>query len=296
MAHVPGASARAVDSLINYSSDLKIGLVQFPVQGCRSMSDLLMQMAEYACAAKAEGAGLVVFPELLAWDLLDEFSGSTTRDLERLACEVWPSYQAGVLKMAQQFNLPILAGTFPRLTAEGVMNTALMAWDSGAVLQDKLLLTPEERAMGWVPGGDIKTFEGPWGRTAILVCYDSQSPRVSAMLSDFAPELILVPSMTFGNGCRRVRAAAQALAVSHHCYVAVTGVVDAPKCQVPGLVGQAVLFTPVDHGFPGVAAEGQLGVSGLTFGECSFAQLRASRKRDEVVWAGRDERVHARFR
>jgi predicted amidohydrolase len=295
MSHAPGASTRAVGTVVQVGSDWKVGLVQFPVRGCSTVQTLLTQMAEYICVARDEGAELVVFPELMAWELIDESRGQVPNDLRELADKVWPIYADGVRKMAAQYKVPILAGTFPRLTNEGVVNTALMQFPNRTILQDKLLLTPEERDMGWVAGKRFEVFETPWGRTAMLVCYDCQSPRLSAALSAAEPDLILVPSMTGEWGFHRVRLAARALAVSHHCYVAATGVVDALQGPPQGFSGQAAVFTPMDQGFPGLAAEGEKGVPGLTFGEVSFSQLRASRGRDNVVWAGRDERVHARY-
>lgn len=296
MSHAPGATARAVGTFVGSGSDWKIGLVQFPVRGSSSVPKLLAQMAGYICAAKSGGAKLVVFPELMVWELLDESRGQIPQDLKQFAEEAWPEFQIGVRKLVTEYDVPILAGTFPRLTEDGVVNTALMQFSDRVILQDKLLLTPEERDMGWSSGKRLEAFETPWGRTVMLVCYDSQSPRLSAALSAAEPDLILVPSMTGEWGFHRVRLAAQALAVSHHCYVAVTGVVDAAHGPPQGFVGQAAVFTPMDHGFPGIAAEGERGVPGLTFGEVSFAQLRESRDRANVVWAGRDERVHARYR
>lgn len=296
MSHAPGASTRAVGMGVAGDSDWKVGLVQFPVRGAGSIQTLLAQMAEYVCAARDEGAKLVVFPELMAWELIDESGGMIPQDLRELADKAWPEYETGVRKLVTEYDVPILAGTFPRLTNEGVVNTALMQFQTRAVWQDKLLLTPEERDMGWVPGQHFEVFQTPWGKTAILVCYDCQSPRFSAALSAAEPDIILVPSMTGEWGLHRVRLASQALAVSHHCYVAVTGVVDAPEGRPQGFHGQAVLCTPMDQGFEGFASEGVRNCPGLTLGEVSFELLRASRNRSNVVWAGRDERVHARYR
>ncbi|HVH99270.1 MAG TPA: nitrilase-related carbon-nitrogen hydrolase, partial [Enhygromyxa sp.] len=189
-------------------------------------------------------------------------------------------------------GVAILGGTAPRSTDAGIVNTAMLAFPNGQrVLQDKLFLTPDEAAWGWTTGDSLQVFDTPWGRSTMLICYDSQFPSLSHQLGEAAPELLLIPSMTCDKGLFRVRWSAQARAIEHHAYVVVVGTVDA-HASAAGFHGQAVVLTPQDSGFAGVLAEGPRNREAIVHAKLDLAQLRRSRIA-AGLYAARDQAKRA---
>lgn len=257
----------------------KVAAVQFPIENGLAPADFLQKVRGYAREAKAQGAGVVVFPELTALDLIPR--GTTEQDaaaLKQVAEKLTPQIFESVQAMAKEEGLAILAGSFPRSTPKGVVNTAILAFPEGrVVLQDKLFLTPDEVAWGWVGGDELKVFDAPWGRTTILICYDSQFPALSHELRQALPEVVLVPSMTGSKGLKRVRWASQARAVEHHAYVVVTGTTDPVGRAGRDYSGQAVFLTPQEEGFPGLLQAGKKDVPSVVSAELDLIKLRQSR-------------------
>jgi predicted amidohydrolase len=278
---------------------LEVAAVQYPIRGGLQLGELLAQIERYAAEARDAGAKLVVFPELVVLDLLESAApvigqgAAQTEDseavqLRRIASEITPRYFDAIQALSQRLGVAILGGTAPRESDRGIVNTAVLALPDGQrVLQDKLFLTPDEAAWGWTTGDRLRVFDAPWGRSTILICYDSQFPSLSHQLSEAAPELILIPSMTCEHGFFRVRWAAQARAVEHHAYVVVVGTVDAGATP-DGFHGQAAFLTPQDSGFAGVLAEGPRNREAIVYAQLDLAQLRRSRN-TAGLYAARDQ-------
>jgi predicted amidohydrolase len=279
---------------------LAVAAVQYPIRGGLDVTELLARIEHFAAEAQAGGAELVVFPELVVLDLLEsavpvigqgaaQAQDAEATQLRRIAREVTPRYFEEIQSSSRRLGVAILGGSAPRETSGGgIVNTALLAFPDGQrVLQDKLFLTPDEAAWGWTYGDRLRVFDAPWGRSTILICYDSQFPSLSQQLSEAAPELILIPSMTSDHGFFRVRWAAQARAIEHHAYVVVVGTVDAEPTP-DGYHGQAAFLTPQDSGFAGVLAEGPRNREAIVHAKLDLAQLRRSR-RAAGLYAARDQ-------
>lgn len=274
---------------------LKISAIQFPIRGAQSFASHLKKMRRYLDQAVKQGAGLVVFPELAVLDLLIESHGeshaeSEAQQLERFAREHTAQVFEIIRQWSRETGVAILGGTFPRVHSQNddgikIRNTAILALPNGDVhFQDKLHLTPDEKNWKWQAGDELKTFDAPWGRTVILICYDSQFAELSHLLSRMKPEMILVPSMTGSEGYFRVRWASQARAIEHHAFVVVTGTVDARSQRE--YVGQAAFITPQDSLFPsGVLSQGKMNRPGVVTEELDFNRLRKSRENAGVYSA-----------
>jgi predicted amidohydrolase len=198
---------------------------------------------------------------------------------------------AFVESLAQEAGVAILAGSAPYIEDECLYNTAILALGDGRTwLQHKLFPTPEEREWGMVGGTAISVIDAPWGRTCVLVCYDSEFPSISAALASAEPELFLIPSMTNADGLYRVRWAAKARVVEHHAYAVIASIV-ASDIYGELYCGQVSALTPRQPGFPGVLALGPLDESALVAVDLDLEKLRQSRKsagmypaRDQERW------------
>jgi predicted amidohydrolase len=281
---------------------LKVAAIQYPIEGGRSLEATLAKMEAYVRQARAGGAGLVVFPELFVLDRVSATGASRAgqtagltekQQLARIAREETPTFFERAKHLARELDVAILAGSFPRELAAseggGIVNTSLLAFPDGRiVMQDKLHLTPDEVTWGWKAGETLQVFEAPWGRSTILICYDSQFPGLSASLAQSAPEMILIPSMTGAKGLQRVRWSAQARAVEQHAFVVVTGTVEAAGSTQLDHSARAVFLSPQDAGFPGVLRQGPLNREAIVYSDLNLTQLRASRAK-AGLYAGRDQ-------
>jgi predicted amidohydrolase len=109
-------------------------------------------------------------------------------------------------------------------------------------------------------GNTLKTFDTDCGKIGVLICYDSEFPELSRLLSDEGMDILFVPFLTdTQNGYSRVRLCAQARAVENECYVAIAGSVgNLPKVHNMDIqYAQSAVFTPCDFSFPnnGIKAE-----------------------------------------
>lgn len=274
------ASAHAQNACVDVFSkrvqmnELKVAAVQFPLAEAGDAQTFLNKVAQYIKEAKAAGSDLVVFPELITTELVD-WNQPDIPQLEKIATDFTPQYIEFIKSQAKANNISILGGTTPRKTADGIVNTAIMAFPDGrTILQDKLFLTPDEKLWNWESGSALKTFNTPWGKTAILICFDSEFPVISHMLAKEQPDVILVPSWTSTeSGLNRVDYSSRARAVEHYAYVVKTGTVQAEGAVLPHF-GQASLHIPQDNGFATKPQEGNLNKAEILFGKLDLQALR----------------------
>jgi predicted amidohydrolase len=259
---------------------IKVSAIQYPVEYGLSLEQVLAKVTRFAEKSKKEGAEVIVFPELFVLDVLPKGGSGTAAEkarLKKLVDEDQSQIVAHFQKLSRELQVPIQAGSFPRREGTEIRNTAHLFFPDGRELQqDKLFLTPWEKEFGWSPGNELKVFDTPWGRSAILICYDCQFAALSEKLAPYQPELIFVPSMTGDKGFHRVRWAAQARSVEHFAYVVVTGTTDS-SVRGREYLGQAAFITPQDEGFPGILAEGKLNEAGVTTATFDLRKLREGR-------------------
>lgn len=282
-------AAAEESSRLAVMASLKVAAVQYPVRVGVTLESHLARVEKAVRDAKRRGAQLVVFPELAMYELVSPASAlSESAQLARIAREETPRILDHAAELSAREGVAILAGSAPRVTRKGIVNTAMLVFPDGKrVLQDKLFLTPDEVAWGWKAGSELKVFDAPWGRSTILICYDSQFPALSHALSSSAPDLVLVPSMTGAKGFSRVRWASQARAIEQHAYVVVTGTISTSR-NAGDFVGQAAFLTPQEAGFAGLARSGPKNRSTIVDATLDFDQLRKS-KLETGLYSGRDQ-------
>ena len=186
----------------------------------RNLADAERLIAE----AAADGAQLVLLPEYFC------FMGF--KDTDKLA--VREAYRDGPIQRfladaARRHKLWVIGGTLPVTAPEPsrVLNTTLVFDPQGheAARYDKIHLFNFEKgeesfdeARTICPGDEVRTFQSPFGRVGLSVCYDLRFPELYRRMGDCA--LIVVPSaFTYTTGRAHWEMLLRARAVENQCYV-----------------------------------------------------------------------------
>ncbi|MGT2472265.1 carbon-nitrogen hydrolase family protein [Paraburkholderia terrae] len=174
--------------------------------------------------AAADGAQLVLLPEYFC------FMGY--KDTDKLT--VREPYGDGPIQRfladaARRHKVWVIGGTLPLTAPEEtrVLNTTLVFDPQGneAARYDKIHLFNFEKgeesfdeARTIRPGDTVRTFDAPFGRVGLSVCYDLRFPELYRRMGDCA--LIVVPSaFTYTTGRAHWETLLRARAVENQCYV-----------------------------------------------------------------------------
>ncbi|MFP6556858.1 carbon-nitrogen hydrolase family protein [Paraburkholderia sp. B3] len=190
----------------------------------RNLADAGRLIAEAAAA----GARLVLLPEYFC------FMGH--KDSDKLA--VREPYGDGPIQRflaeaALKNKVWIIGGTLPLLVPDPapeenrVLNTTLVFDTRGEEVAryDKIHLFNFEKdaesfdeARTIRPGAEVRTFEAPFGRVGLSVCYDLRFPELYRRMGDCA--LMVVPSaFTYTTGRAHWQTLLRARAIENQCYV-----------------------------------------------------------------------------
>jgi nitrilase len=174
--------------------------------------------------AARDGAQLVLLPEYFC------FLGF--KDTDKLALRETPHegpIQQFLSDAARKHGVWVIGGTLPLASPEPdrVLNTTLVFDPTGKQVAryDKIYLFNFEKgeesfdeARTICPGSEVRTFEAPFGRVGLSVCYDLRFPEIYRKMGDCA--LIVVPSaFTYTTGRAHWEILLKARAVENQCYV-----------------------------------------------------------------------------
>ena len=177
-------------------NDLRAAAVQFQHQSGNKSANLEV-VREYTAKAAAEGANLVVFPEMCItgyWHLRD----LPRTDLEALA-EPIPDGETtqALLNLAKKYGLSVGAGFIERGDNGRLFNSYVVAMPDGRTACHRKLHCFINEHMS--SGDDYTVFELPDGTKAgILICYDcnlGENVRITALKG---AEVLLAPHQTGG--------------------------------------------------------------------------------------------------
>ena len=186
----------------------------------RNLADAGRLIAE----AARGGAQLVLLPEYFCY--------MGFKDTDKLAIRETPGsgpIQQFLSDAAREHRVWIIGGTLPLRSPEEnrVLNTTLVFDPSGTQVAryDKIHLFNFEKgeesfdeARTICPGSEVRTFEAPFGRVGLSVCYDLRFPELYRKLGDCA--LMVVPSaFTYTTGNAHWETLLKARAVENQCYV-----------------------------------------------------------------------------
>ena len=174
--------------------------------------------------AAAGGAKLVLLPEYFCFMGFKDTDKLTVREPHGDG-----PIQHFLADAARRHGVWVIGGTLPLVAPEAsrVLNTTLVFSPDGeeAARYDKIHLFNFEKgsesfdeARTIRPGDTVRTFDAPFGRVGLSVCYDLRFPELYRQMGDCA--LIVVPSaFTYTTGRAHWEMLLRARAVENQCYV-----------------------------------------------------------------------------
>lgn len=272
---------------------------------CQYAIELFEDWASYAAhldalVAEAVGSGaeLLLLPEYAAMTLTGLLPESERGDLHKSIFGIQsllPRWLELCEDLARKHAVYFCPGSAPVADSDGkYRNRAFLFGPDGALgHQDKIIMTRFEREQWNIAGGveGLSTFETPFGRLGILICYDNEFPMLARRLAERGVDLVLAPSCTDTEaGYYRVRIGAQARALENQFAVLVSPTAGlAPwSPAVDENAGRAALYVPADYGMPpsGVWAESDAVFtpdSRWLYGEIDLADVAKLRKEGQVA-------------
>ncbi len=184
----------------------------------------LAEAGRLIAEAARDGAKLVLLPEYFCY--------MGFKDTDKLALREKPGdgpIQQFLSDTAREHNVWVIGGTLPLEApdASRVLNSSIVFDPSGKQVAryDKIHLFNFEKgadsfdeARTIQPGADVQTFDAPFGRVGLSVCYDLRFPELYRSMGDCA--LIVVPSaFTYVTGQAHWEMLLRARAVENQCYV-----------------------------------------------------------------------------
>lgn len=174
--------------------------------------------------AVQQGAQLVLLPEY--WPIMGMHDIDKVDVAEQIG--VGP-IQACMSDLAREHRIWLIGGTLPIVASESgkVLNTLLVYGPAGerVARYDKIHLFgftkgdesyDESRTI--VPGSAVTTFDAPFGKVGLSVCYDLRFPELYRAMGDCA--LIVVPAaFTYTTGKAHWEILLRARAIENQCYI-----------------------------------------------------------------------------
>ncbi|MBQ5941891.1 carbon-nitrogen hydrolase family protein [Massilia sp. AB1] len=188
------------------------------------VSDNLATVRRLVGEAAARGAGLVALPEY--WPIMG------MSDADKVAHAEQPGsgpIQDCMAALAREHGVWLIGGTLPLVSKEDgkVLNTTLVYDPQGQAVSryDKIHLfgfnkgsESYDEARTIVPGETIGSFEAPFGRVGLSICYDLRFPELFRAMGECA--LIVVPAaFTHTTGRAHWEVLLRARAIENQCYV-----------------------------------------------------------------------------
>ncbi|MFC0603046.1 carbon-nitrogen hydrolase family protein [Winogradskyella pulchriflava] len=271
----PNKKASSVKTIV------RLGLIQWQMRPYSGLDDLMQQVEYFVDSVSAYRSDFAVFPEFFNAPLMAKFNHMH----EPQAIRELAGYTQTIVEKLQQlsisYNINIISGSMPEVVDDVLYNVGYLCRRDGSLERyEKIHVTPDEaKVWGMQKGSQLKTFETDCGKIGILICYDSEFPELSRLLSDEGMDILFVPFLTdTQNGYSRVRLCAQARAIENECYVAIAGSVgNLPNVNNMDIqYAQSAVFTPCDFSFPsnGIKAEATTNTEMILVADVDLSLLR----------------------
>jgi predicted amidohydrolase len=188
------------------------------------VEDNLATARRLVAEAAAGGAKLITLPEY--WPIMG------MADTDKVAHAEQPGdgpIQAFMAAQAREHGVWLIGGTLPLVSKDAgrVMNTTLVFDPEGRPVSryDKIHLFGfnkggecYDEARTIVPGEAVGSFDAPFGRVGLSVCYDLRFPELFRAMGECA--LIVVPAaFTHTTGLAHWEVLLRARAIENQCYV-----------------------------------------------------------------------------
>lgn len=262
---------------------VRIAAVQYLLRQIDDWNGFEKQVRFVMQAAGDYKPQFVLLPEIFTTQLLSFMDTTDIRAAVRQMHEYTPRYLDLMRDLANKWKVFLVGGSHPTLREGKLFNTAyLFTPDGGVYAQDKIHRTRWEREKWDTDHGDkLHLFTTPYGKIAILICYDIEFPELARMVSEAEADILFVPSCTDDRqGFLRVRYCCHARAIENQVYVAMTSTVGSLPVEGLGVhYGQAGIISPSDFPFSrdGIAAEGTPNMEQIVVADVNLDNLLKNR-------------------
>ena len=262
---------------------VRIAAVQYLLRQIDDWNGFEKQVRFVMQAAGDYKPHFVLLPEIFTTQLMSFMDSPDIRTAVRQLHEYTPRYLELMRELAHKWKVFLVGGTHPTLREGKLFNTAyLFTPDGGVYSQDKIHRTRWERDKWDTDHGDqLHLFQTPYGKIAILICYDIEFPELARMVSEAEADILFVPSCTDDRqGFLRVRYCCHARAIENQVYVAMTSTVGSLPVEGLGVhYGQAGIISPSDFPFSrdGIAAEGTPNMEQIVVADVNLDNLLKNR-------------------
>ena len=261
----------------------RIAAVQYQLRPIHDWSGMENQVRFMMQAAGDYKPHFVVFPEIFTTQLLSFMDTDDMAAAVRRMDDYTPRYLELFRELAERHKIHVIGGSHPTMRAGKLYNTPYLFTPDGEIHeQDKIHRTRWERDR-WATeaGNQLRLFDTPHGKVAILVCYDVEFPELARLVCEAGADILFVPSCTDDRqGFLRVRYCCHARAIENQVYVVMTSTVGNLPVEGLGMhYGQASIITPSDFPFArdGIAAEGTPNLEQIVVADVELEALERNR-------------------
>ncbi len=197
---------------------------------------VLDEIAEWTRKAVAEGADLVLFPELV-------IHGHCTPNTYELAEAVpdGPSTER-LCQLAVEHKVVLCAGLSEKEN-DLVYNTQIVAGPAGYIGKQRKIHLSRDEVLFYKGGREMPVFNIGKCKIGIQICYDKNFPEISRILCLRGAELLLMPhaarEKTWDESAESQRAARQHMAHYYRTMIATRSIENSCFCAVADQVGRA---------------------------------------------------------
>lgn len=273
---------------------------QYPISQHQSFDDWEIHTEKWVQDAVRQHAQVLLFPEYASMELVSTFSKEIQADIHQQVLElqkIKDNFCNTFKKLAQKYQVIIVAPSFPVLEKRKVFNRAFVFSPKGLVgFQDKFFMTRFEKEEWGIACANPKVlclFEAEWGSFGIQICYDVEFAIGSKLLCAAGASLILAPSCTETiRGATRVHIGARARALENQAYTIVSQTVGnatwSPAVDIN--YGFSGFYATPDKGMPeeGIISTKTPQEEGWHLETLDFALIEEVRK-DGQVFNHRDQ-------
>ncbi|MFV0680750.1 carbon-nitrogen hydrolase family protein [Ottowia sp.] len=269
---------------------VRIAAVQYWLRDIHDWAGFENQVRFVMKAAGDYKPQFVLLPEIFTTQLLSFMDTGDVAVAVRNMNDYTKRYKDLLSELAAQWNVHLIGGSHPTLRDDGkLLNTAYYFTPSGEIHeQDKIHRTRWEREKWNTDAGDVlKLFDTPFGKIAILICYDIEFPEQARLVCEAGADILFVPSCTDDRqGFLRVRYCCHARAIENQVFVVMTSTVGNLAVEGLGMhYGQAAIITPSDFPFArdGIAAEGTPNMEQIVVAEVDLKDLESNRIKGTTI-------------
>jgi predicted amidohydrolase len=262
---------------------VKISACQMQLRALSSFEEFRQQVVELVDQVPAD-SHYVIFPELFTAGLLKSFPNANPFEQKDLVLidQYTEAYKDLFSRLAKERKQVFIAGSHLEQRGGEYYNITYVFKEDGSYIDHKKThIFPAEANWKTCEGDELEVHEIGPAKIGIAICYESEIPEISRILSLKGAEIIFCPSYTFTEaGFYRVRHCAQARCIENQVYFVHCPTVGDPGAPLSPGFGRASILSPCDLAWNpnGVVAEARDNENMLITGEVDIDELYTNRE------------------